>query len=74
MVKAADHDAAATEGERPGDVGTLVNPTSAGIVYDTDGRNLGGGERVEVTGLDDVGRAAVDNGHLLYTPGASQPE
>lgn len=44
---------------------TLINPGSAGVVYNVDGKSLGGGEAITVEGLDDVGKAAVDRGYLL---------
>lgn len=42
----------------------LVNSTTAGIVYDKAGHTVGGGERVPVTSLDEVGQAQVDGGYL----------
>jgi hypothetical protein len=50
---------------------TLINPGAAGVVYNTVGDSVGGGERVEVDEIDDVGRAALDTGQLLLaTPKA----
>jgi hypothetical protein len=43
----------------------LVNPNTAGAVYDEAGHSLGGGEQVELDGLDAVGQAAVDSGQLF---------
>ena len=43
----------------------LINPGSSGVVYTADGHSLGGGERCEVEGIDDVAKAAIDNGYLL---------
>lgn len=43
----------------------LINPGRAGVVYDDEGHALGGGERLEVEGIDDVGKAAIDAGQLL---------
>lgn len=42
----------------------LLNSGRAGVVYTTAGAQLGGGERITVTGLDAVGQAAVDRGYL----------
>jgi hypothetical protein len=44
---------------------TLVNPTTAGVVYDKEGHSLGGGESITVEKVDAVGRAAIDAGQLL---------
>lgn len=60
----------------------LLNPYRSGVVYDDEGRSLGGGERIEVDEVDAVGQAAVDARHLMLveapsedeTDGASQPE
>jgi hypothetical protein len=52
----------------------LVNPNTAGVVYDREGHNLGGGEPVEVDALDDVGQLAVDNGQLIIRNGASHQD
>lgn len=43
----------------------LINPGRSGVVYDSEGHTLGGGERLEVDGIDDVAKAAIDSGHLL---------
>lgn len=43
----------------------IVNPNTAGVVYDREGHSLGGGEPIEVDALDDVGQLAVDNGQLI---------
>jgi hypothetical protein len=43
----------------------LVNSGQTGVVYDTAGHTIGGGERIPLDGeLDEVGRAAVDRGYL----------
>lgn len=42
----------------------LLNSTRAGVVYDGAGHSLGGGERLEIDALDEVGQAAVDAGYL----------
>jgi hypothetical protein len=47
---------------------TLINPGKAGVVYTDAGDSLGGGERVEVAEVDDVGRTALDTGQLLLAP------
>jgi hypothetical protein len=52
----------------------LVNPYRSGVVYDVEGHSLGGGERVEAAQLDEVGQAAVDNGHLILAELSSEPE
>jgi len=44
---------------------TIINAGSGPVVYDEDGRSLGGGERLEVAALDSAGRRAVEQGHLL---------
>lgn len=50
----------------------LLNSTTAGIVYDKDGHNLGGGERLPLDGpLDEVGQYQVEVGHLVLL---DQPE
>lgn len=43
----------------------LINPGRTGVVYDVEGRSLGGGERLEVDGVDDVAKAAIDCRQLL---------
>lgn len=40
------------------------NPGPGPVVYTNDGRSVGAGERVELSGLDDTGKAALDRGHL----------
>ena len=42
----------------------LLNSTRAGVVYDDAGHSLGGGERMQIDSLDEVGQAAVDAGYL----------
>lgn len=44
---------------------TVVNPNTAGVVYDEAGHSLGGGEAIELDELDPVGQAAVDGGQLF---------
>lgn len=43
----------------------LVNPGTSGAVYDVEGHTVGGGERVEVERVDEVGQAAVASGQLI---------
>jgi len=43
----------------------LINPGVAGVVYNQAGASIGGGERLPVDELDDVGQRAVDTGQLL---------
>lgn len=43
----------------------LFNPEQSPMVYDAQGRSVGGAERVTVTELDEVGQRAVDAGLLV---------
>ena len=43
----------------------LINTGRSGVVYDTEGHSIGGGERVTVTEVDAIGQAAVDRGRLV---------
>lgn len=42
----------------------LVNTGRAGVTYDADGHQVGGGERIIVSSVDHVGQAAIDRGSL----------
>lgn len=53
---------------------TIINPSAGPIVYDEDGRSLGGGERREVSTLDAVGRRAVELGQLMSEEKAAPPK
>lgn len=44
---------------------TLFNPNTTAVVFDGEGRIVGGGERVEVDQVDAAGQEAVDNGLLV---------
>ncbi|HZE02610.1 MAG TPA: hypothetical protein VE155_12680 [Pseudonocardiaceae bacterium] len=52
----------------------LINPHRSGVVYDLEGHSIGGGERVEIAQLDEVGQAALDRGHLIVAELSSDPE
>lgn len=52
--------------EGPGKI-TLVNPTTSAVIYTTDGRQLGGGESVQVDEVDEVGQVAIERGYLTRT-------
>lgn len=43
---------------------TLVNPTTSAVIYSEDGRQLGGGESVQVDEVDEVGKTAIERGYL----------
>lgn len=43
----------------------LLNSGRSGVVYDKAGHSLGGGERLPVDTLDDIGQAAVDRHYLI---------
>ncbi|MGH3986594.1 MAG: hypothetical protein ACRDTZ_04665 [Pseudonocardiaceae bacterium] len=43
----------------------LHNPGRAGVTYDRAGHTLGGGERVTVEKIDEVGKHAVARGRLV---------
>jgi len=48
----------------------LVNPGTSGIVYDQDGHNVGGGQRVTLDGDPDrVAMRQLEAGHLLAQRG-----
>jgi len=52
----------------------LLNSGRTGVVYDSTGRSLGGGERLEIDdGLDEVGQAAVDRGFLTVVEVPAAP-
>jgi hypothetical protein len=54
---------------------TLFNPEQTPLVYDAEGRIVGGAERVEVDELDEVGQRAVEVGLLVREePEESQPK
>jgi hypothetical protein len=44
---------------------TVVNPNTAGVIYDKEGRSIGGGEAIELDELDEIGQSAVDSGQLF---------
>lgn len=44
---------------------TLINPGPGLVVYDEQGRSIGGGERLEVDALDPVAERALELKHLL---------
>lgn len=52
----------------------LLNSGRAGVVYTSTGLQLGGGDLVEIDGLDDVGQAAVDRGYLSVVEVPSNDE
>jgi ribosomal protein L2 len=47
----------------------LINPTTAGVIYDEVGHSIGGGERVEVEEIDLVGKSAIKTGLLIEDKG-----
>jgi hypothetical protein len=47
------------------DAKTLFNPNTTAVVFDRDGRIVGGGERVQVDKVDKVAQEAVEHGLLV---------
>lgn len=46
----------------------LINTRRSAMVYDVAGHQVGGGERLLVSGVDVVGQSAVDRGYLMLRP------
>jgi len=51
----------------------LLNSGRTGVVYDLAGHSLGGGERLPIEGLDEVGKAAVRKGFLTVVEVPAAP-